>query len=76
MDASLARRMRQGEILELRPRDGRATAWRGERAVGALPQVESERVLGLLSGGARLGCRVVLADPAGGVVRVRLSVLM
>ncbi len=56
---------------------GRRVAVRHARGVvGFLPQEQAAHVARLLEQGARLGCRVVLAQGGQDVVRVRISILM
>ncbi|WP_243310380.1 hypothetical protein [Fundidesulfovibrio agrisoli] len=84
VDPRLARKLFQGQELELAVGEGgrleaRAPGRKGALTAGTVPPERAARLAELLERGARLGCRVVLAeaDQQGApLVRVRVSVLM
>ena len=84
VDPRLARKLFQGQELELAAGEGgRLEALvpgrKGALTAGTVPQERAARLSALLAQGARLGCRVVLAEADrqdAPLVRVRVSVLM
>ncbi|WP_243368037.1 hypothetical protein [Fundidesulfovibrio soli] len=84
VDPRLARKLFQGQELELAAGEGgrleaRAAGRKGALTAGTVPPERAGRLAELLERGARLGCRVVLAEADrqdAPLVRVRVSVLM